>query len=203
MLEKELVLERNFFPVQGLDHFRRTKKDERAIAPGPRTGAELGFAYQKNDLTVVVWTSYVPGTARARQQDSGWLVIEEWGQARYYVRLNRTRNFVPNILMEAKIARLRIRLRPSCEHCQKAMVIAWGKGRGARYWRCALCYARAPWDTPKFLEALPPEARRYLDRRRRARERWYRICRKNGKPIREAMMRRKKWGRVKLQVRGF
>lgn len=196
---------RGFFLVQGLDHFRRTKKDVQLIAPYPRVGAELGFSFQKDDLTLTMWTSWVPGLPEGRSEDSGWVVIEQAGDAKYFLPLHRTKNFVDHFIMEAKIARCRIRHRPEC-FCKTPMSIVYGKGLGARFWRCPhrhLIPSDTSWDTPAFLAALPAEARQYLRRRRRSRKRWQKRRKNDGMPIRVAMLKRKGWKKKNLPVTGF
>ena len=194
---------RGFYPVQGLEHFHKTTKDERAVAPRPRKGAELGFVFQKNDLAVVVWTSWLLAEAAAREKDCGWVVIEEAGKGVYYIPLHRTRNFTARLLMEAKIARCRVRHRPSCSVCGKPMSIVRGEGAGSRYWRCPKGCTRETWDTKPFLADLPAGAKQYLRRRRKQRERWYAVCRSLGNPIRQAMFFRKAWEIIKLPIAGF
>lgn len=194
------LLKRKFEPVQGLERFRRTAKDERAIPPRPRYGAELGFTFQKDNLTVVVWTSWLLANGYARKRDCGWVLIEQDGRGMYYYPVRRGKNFVERILMEAKIERLRVRHRPECPKCNEPMRIVRGRGLGSRYWRCLKCRARESWDTPGFLAGLPLDAKRYLDCRRRARRIWQARMRREGKPIRQAMLRRKPWRKVKLPV---
>jgi len=194
---------RGFFPIQGLDHFRKTTKDEIAIPPRHREGAELGFVFQKDNLTVTAWTTWLLAAGTAREDDCGWIVIEQNGAGIYFIPVHRTKNFFKRLLMEAKIARCRIRNRPICPQCKKPMSIVFGDGFGSRYWRCTEDYKTATWDTDAFLAALPVEAKRHLARRRHARERWYAICRKNGKPIRQAILHRKAWQRIKFPPMGF
>ena len=203
-LKEELVDRgRGFFMVEGLQHLRRTRHDVRALAPRPQSGGELGFAFQNYDLTIIVWTTWVPAWRAAREDDSGWVVYEEQGRLRYALPVHRTKNFAKHLLMEAKIARLRVRLRPSCHTCQRRMMIAYGKGMLSRFWRCPFRHEHMPWDTKEFLQALPPEAMKHLRRRRRAHERWLEICRKAGKPIGAAVLRRRAWRVVSLPVVGF
>ncbi len=195
--------ELGFFITEGLTHFYRTVKSVRAEAPSFREGAELGFGWQDRELTVIGWSSYVPSLRRARESDHGWIVIEQDGDPVYFVPLNRTKKFVSNFDIEHRIARLRIAYRPTCPVCKERMRIVRGKGLGSRYWRCPARHARAPWDTEAFLAALPPEAKRYLARRRAARERWQKICRKLGKRIRQAMLIRRKWRKAPMLPEGF
>jgi len=194
---------RGFFPVQGLDHFRSTTKDECAIPPRPRDGAELGFVFQKDDLAVVVWTTWLLSRGDAREDDCGWVLIEQGNEGIYFIPVHRTKHFVERLLMEAKIARCRVRNRPICLRCGERMSISRGNGLGSRYWRCTRCRASNEWDTDAFLTVLPAEAKQHLARRRNRRERWYDACRKNGKPIRQAMLRRKPWRKAKLPISGF
>jgi hypothetical protein len=197
------LVPRKFKFVQGLEHFRETTKDEKAIAPNPRIGAELGFVYTKDNLTVCAWTTWLLFTDRAREKDSGWVVIEQDGVGIYYVKVHRTKNFAKHLLIEARIAVWRLRTRPTCPVCARPMRIEYGKGRGSRYWRCPFRHSRVSWDHETFLNGLSKEAKQHLRRRRRQRETWYKKCRKFGKPIREAMFRRRAWRRIKLPVTSF
>jgi hypothetical protein len=201
----EVLRPRGFYPVQGLEHFRIRTKDERAVAPHPRKGAELGFAVDKDDLTVVVWTSWLPHLQCAREKDCGWIIIEQAGKRKYCLSLHRTKNFAKHMIIEAKIARCRIRTRPTCKVCGVGMGIARGKAMGSRYWRCPAYHARESWDHEEFLKVLSsnPQAMRYLACRRRQREAWYEKCRKAGKPIRQAVFRRKGWKRFPLPIAGL
>ncbi len=191
------------FLVEGLSHFYHTVKGMRAEPPSFRQGAELGFAWQDRDLAVVAWTSYVPSLRAARRHDRGWVVIEQAGDPVYFLPINRTKNFLRTLEMEFRIARYRIIHRPECPLCGERMVIVQGRGLGARYWRCPSAHMRADWDTDPFLLALPAAAKSHLLRRRSARERWQEHCRKAGKPIRQAMLRRRKWRRVPLARGAF
>ena len=200
---KDHLKDLGFFITEGLTHFYHSTKNVRAEAPSFREGAELGFGWQDRELTTIGWTSYVPSLRRARENDRGWIVIEQDGDPVYFIPLNRTGKFVSNFDTELRIARLRIAYRPSCPVCKERMKIAMGKGLGSRYWRCPARHARESWDTEAFLVALPPGAKRYLFRRRAARERWQNICRRLGKKIRQAMLIRKKWRRISVLPDGF
>ena len=198
----ELVT-RRFYPVQGLEHFRKTKKDVRVIPPRPREGAELGFVFQKDDLTVIVWTTWLLASQKARDVDCGWVLIEQKGSGIYFVPVKRTKSFIANLLMEAKIARCRVRNRPMCASCHAPMIIVRGSGLGSRYWKCPQGHSRKEWDTEEFLAELSEDAKQHLARRRRSRKRWQDKLHEVGEPIRQAMLRRKTWQRVKLPPTGF
>jgi len=209
----DILVPRHFGTAQGLEHFRRTsEQSQQTTPPHPRAGRELAFVYEEkpaspadksDDLTVVVWTSYLLASGRARKKDCGWVVIESAGVGRYFIPVHRTKNFVKHILLEAQIARCRVRTRPRCPVCGVRMEITDGKGIGARYWRCPDKHARESWDHDVFISALPPEAKQHLLRRRRQRAAWYRKCRKAGKPIRQAVLRRRGWVRTSLEVPDF
>ncbi len=184
---------RSFFPTLGLDRFRRANPGMTAIAPGPRARAEFGLVYEREDLAVVVWTSWLPAESKPRRRDCGWVIIEERGTKRYALPVPRREGFAARIVMEARIARMRVRFRPFCEQCSLPMGICYGKGRGSRYWRCPQCRATESWDSKALFSQLPQEAKEHLAKRRDRRERWYEECRANGKPIRAAMMRKKPW----------
>jgi hypothetical protein len=201
-IAKELQ-KRGFVPVQGLDEYYRSTKDERMIPPTPREGAELGFLFQKNDLKLFVWTSWLLAAKKARERDSGWIIIEQEGERRYALQLRRTKHFARRLIMEARIGRARLRHRPYCLGCEKPMYITYGKGRGSRYWRCPLRHMRMSWDMKEFLRDLSEEARKHLLKRRKSRRRDYKRCRAAGKPIRQAAFRRRLWKRMKLPIKNF
>lgn len=201
----DVLAPRGFYPVYGLQRFRERTKDEYAIPPRPRKDAELGLAFDKDDLGVVAWTTWLPASQQARENDRGWIIIEQAGKRRYVLSLRRTKNFTQHMILEARIARCRVRTRPVCETCKVGMNIVYGRGIGARYWRCPICRARESWDHKRFLEVLSsePEAARYLARRRKKRDAGQEKCRKAGKPIRQEIFIRKGWVRIKLPVTDF
>jgi|GEM_PF-2113336 len=203
LLEIELVRKRGFTKKVGLCHFREATKDETLIPPRVRPGRELGFVFTKDRFTAVIWTGWLPGEKRSREQDSGWIVIEEDGKGIYFSQLRRTRNFIDRILMEAKIARARIRTRPDCPRCGNAMSIVHGKGLGSCYWRCKACQTREGWDHEAFLKQLSKEALDYLARKRKRRRTYYQKRRGLGLPIRSAVFTRKKWIRKGIPIEGF
>lgn len=194
---------RGFVPVCGLSGFRSKTKDEKAIPPHVRSGGELGFVFQKGDFSVWIWTTWLPLARRVRENDCGWIVIEQNGRGVYFLPVHRTKNFINHLLIEAKIARCRIRNLPICAKCDKKMKIVQGRGLGSRYWSCGRCHATVPWDTMEFLAGLPEDARQHLSRRRAARKRWQKICREDGRPIRQAMLSRKAWKKIILPITGF
>ena len=196
------LTQRKFYAVQGLQHFRGSTKDEYAILPRARSGAELGFVFRKDDLSVVVWTTWLRASGNARNHDCGWIVIEEAGKGKYFLPIYRTKGFVDHFIIEAQIARCRVRTRPTCPVCKARMEIARGKGIGSRYWRCPLRHARESWDHEAFLSVLPPFAKKHLSRRRRQRWAWYEKCREAGKPIRQAVFLRRAWRRSAYPVSG-
>jgi hypothetical protein len=202
-MRKVLVL-RYFYTAQGLEHFRASTKNQRAIPPHPREGRELAFIYDEaseandgsHNLAVVVWTTYLFALGRARENDCGWVVIEEAGVGRYFIPVHRTKNFTKHLILEAQIARCRVRTRPTCPVCAARMEIENGKGIGARYWRCPSKHSRETWDHPAFMDALTPEAKQHLRRRRGQRAAWYKKRRKAGKRIRQAVFLRHGWVKV-------
>lgn len=194
----EELFQRRFVHGVGLQFFRQQSLDERVYPGRLRSGRESGFRFQYRNLAVVVWTTWLNDLDRAREKDSGWVVIEQDGRAVYFVPVSRTAKFKDRLLMEAKIARLRIKSRPNCPDCQEPMRIVMGRGLGSRFWKCPKGHARASWDSDDMLSKLPVEARKYLLKRRKARLRYYRRLRKLGKPIRTAMLKRKGWKRAPL-----
>ncbi len=189
----EELLPRGFVLVQGLRHLPRSAGSRLPVPPHPREGAEAGFMFRNGDLAVFAWTTWVPSLNEARKHDCGWIIIEQAGRRKYSLPIHRTKRFIERLIMEAKIARTRIRNAPICEKCGKAMRIVHGKGMGSRYWRCPSRHSRAPWDTEEFLAELPDPAKKHLARRRSARHRGQEKARKKGKPIRQAQRLRHAW----------
>lgn len=199
-----ILVAKGFSPIQGLEHFRKATKEERVVPPRPREGAELGFLFQRNDLAVVVWTSWLLHDKKAREKDRGWVVIEQRERGVYFLPINRTKYFIDRLIMEASIARFRVLRRPICKRCQTPMRIVHGNGLGSRFWRCPYHYRHsASWDSPFFERDLPLEAKQHITKRRRRREVQYEKCREAGKPIRQAMLRRIGWRRVTLPPSAF
>jgi hypothetical protein len=205
----DVLIPRHFSTAEGLEQFHASTRNLRAIPPHPRVGRELAFVYpekhmddQSDDLAAVLWTTWLLSTHRARSEDCGWLIIEEAGVKKYVVPIHRTKNFIAHAILEAQIARLRIRTRPRCPTCATRMSITFGQAMGSRYWRCPFHRDRKDWDHEAFLKELEkhPEAARYLARRRKQRGRWQDQCRKAGKPIRQAVLLRKKWRKIRIRV---
>jgi hypothetical protein len=206
----DVLVPRHFYTAQGLDHFRHVSAgDQWVVPPRPREGRELAFVYdekpprdkdESDDLSVVAWTTYLLAAGYARKKDCGWVVIDEAGIGRYFIPIHRTKNFKKHLLLEAQIARCRVRTRPRCPICGTRMKIANGENPGARYWRCHAGHASETWDHQALKDALTPEANKHLLRRRKQRDAWYEKCHKAGKPIRQAVLRRRGWVKVKIAV---
>ncbi len=173
-------------------------------APSPREGREVGFVYTANGLTAVVWTSYDRSLGRARDTDSGWVLIKEGDHRKYVARpMRRTKNFLHTLLTYAAIARLRVQNRPLCPICQAHMSIVNGKGFKSRYWQCTKPEfhkrpTRLPWDV-----GLPSEAIKFLQTERRARARYRKKLLEQGKSPGSALKSRIGWkiGRPDNMVR--
>lgn len=167
------------------------------VAPRHRRGREVGFTFHANGLTVVAWTTWLRQEEMAREEDSGWVVIRDGDEAVYFSHdIRRTKNFLSRLLIQARLAQLRVLNRPICPECHKFMDITNGMALKSRYWRCALRenhenhkVTRRSWDF-----GLPPKAIKFVqaERRRRSKEKEKRLREGKG-PIIPALLRRKSW----------
>ena len=177
--------------------FRSTFKRLGLCAPRPQPGRETGFIFTANELTVYVWTTWIEYENRAREMDSGWILICK-GDKREYVAhpFHRTENFTRNLYQFAWIARWRVVNRPLCPQCSNFMDIARGEAMKSRYWRCDRKQMH-PDRKPYFLDwdiNLPPKAKKLVTEAR-ARRKSYRAARTaDGKDNFVAIRTRKRWG---------
>ncbi|MEK7558488.1 MAG: hypothetical protein AAB507_01525, partial [Patescibacteria group bacterium] len=148
---KKVLLKRGFREISPVE-FRKDFQRLGLKAPSPREGREVGFRFWSNGLEVVVWTTFLAGEGRAREEDAGWVLIKDGDKPLYFSHsLRRTKNFLRNLLWHAGIAKWRAEHRPLCPMCQKRMRIAHGKGIKSRFWACInpAFHAKAvflPWD---------------------------------------------------------
>lgn len=190
------LLKRNFCEIDRYSGLR-------LVAPRKIEGREIGFFYFENGLTVVVWTTWLDCENRARDNDSGWIIIlDENGDRCYTSRpLHRTKNFLYRLLMEAKIARTRVKNRPKCAECGAFMKIVHRRSRDRTrylkscYWKCArrLDHKGEVVHSLRFDHGLPQEALDYLRPRRKKHRREAKNLRKAGKEPFAAMRERKGW----------
>jgi tRNA(Ile2) C34 agmatinyltransferase TiaS len=166
-------------------------------APRPRKGRETGFRYDANGLTVIVWTTWLKQYEHAREKDTGWILIREGEEVKYFDRpTHRTAKFVYHLLKRAQIAKERVDTRPLCPECGALMKIASGRGLKSRYWRCSDQKSHASkkpirydWDY-----GLSPESKEYVISRRKKRAHYRRQREQQSKPPPgTAMLRRKTW----------
>lgn len=192
------ILKIGFLPIsrtEVADAIRRNNLK----APRKREGREAGFKYYANGFVVYVWTTWLPEEGRARDEDAGWVLIVEKGVIRYSSRpFHRTKNFLRNLLLHARLTQLRVSLRPKCPECGLFMDIVHGKARKSCYWSCRWIGLHADgrphtldWDTP-----LPPIAQKHAKARRRPRAKRRIRLKKEGKSSRPAMDTRKRWSRA-------
>ncbi|HEY4489869.1 MAG TPA: hypothetical protein VJC12_01270 [Candidatus Paceibacterota bacterium] len=108
-----------------------------AVAPHPRRGREVGFIFSANGLDIVAWTTWLKEMQEARESDSGWVLIKETGAPLYFSHeIRRTKNFLWNLLLNARVAQLRVLSRPLCPECRQFMSIVRGPAIKSRYWAC-------------------------------------------------------------------
>ena len=169
----------------------------RLIAPRPIEGRQLALVYFNNDLTVVVWTTWMPDEQRFRRQGSGWVIIlDEKEDVVYSSRpKRRTKNFLYRLFMYADIAHSRVLGRPPCPECTKLMRIVHGKGMKSTYWRCRrrLDHKGERARSLSFDIGLTAEQIVFLKKERKIRARYLKSVRESGKEEFAAMRKRKKW----------
>ncbi len=99
-------------------------------------GREVGFYYSlPHGWSVFIWTSYLSHLKRFRKNDAGRALILDRDRILYSVKINRGRNFVRNLIVNAWILQVRVNERPICCACEKYMNIATKK-TGAHYFVC-------------------------------------------------------------------
>ena len=115
------------------------RKNLHLFAPRKIQGQETGFTFSANGLTVIVWTTFVESEGKPRDEDSGWVLILEYGKRQYTAHpLMRTAGFLEKLLRYALIAQKKVKSRPICKICNSFMRIVEGKGRKSVYWRCSV-----------------------------------------------------------------
>ncbi len=171
------------------------------IAPRPRLGRELGYLFHTNEYNVLVWTTWLEKEQLARYEDAGWVIITEGDNVLYSSHpVHRTKKFLHNLLMQARIACWRIRHRQLCQECRHYMDIVRGQALKQRYWKCSRkeLHASLRSRTRSWDYGLPEEALDYLRPIRKKREKRYTALRAIGKEPHQAMLNRKRWGKRKL-----
>jgi hypothetical protein len=194
--EKELAL-RGFRRILGPE-FSKQFNRLGLKAPRPREGRELGYLYYANEYTVFVWTTWLLKEQAAREEDAGWILIAERDKVLYFSHpIHRTKNFLQNLLMQARIARWKVVHRPLCPECLHFMSIVRGQALKQRLWKCDRKESHAggknrfrSWDYK-----LPEEAVKYLKSIRKKREKRYTALRAEGKEPHQAMLNRNRWGK--------
>lgn len=169
------------------------------VAPRPRLGRETGFIFHSNNgLTVRVWTTWLSAENTIRDVDAGWVLIADGDKAVYFSHpIHRTKNFFLNLFRQAWIARFRVINRPLCPQCNRPMMIVHGIGLKSRYWRCNVTSVfthRKP-QTLDWDFNLPPIAKKIVEELRKKRQRELMARKKEGKPIRRAILSRRPWQR--------
>lgn len=193
---REELLKRKFYEKiarELCDRFSRL----RLIAPRPIEGRQSAFVYFNNDLTVVVWTTWMPDRQRFRKQGSGWVIILDEKEDIVYSSgpKHRTENFLRRLFMYADIAYSRVLQRPPCPECASLMRIVHGKGMKSTYWRCRrrLDHEGERARSLSFDTGLSAEQKAFLKKERKRRARYLKNVRKSGKEPFTAMRKRKRW----------
>jgi hypothetical protein len=169
------------------------------VPPRRVDGRETPFVFRKNGLEAWIWTSWRKDENRARENDPAWAIIVQSNTLRYAREpIKRTAKFKENLLNWAWIVWRRVNERPKCRACGLFMQIAYGRGMGARFWKCSNVRAHMSgkavcldWDFN-----MPRKAKKLLKKRRRAKERYRARQRARGKDPFAARKSRKRWGKV-------
>lgn len=196
--EKELVV-RGFRRISSVEFAKQFQRLS-LVAPRPRVGRELGYIFYANQYTVFVWTTWLEKEQVAREEDAGWVLIAEGDKVLYFSHpIHRTKNFMHNLLMQARIACWKVRHRPLCPECHNFMDIVRGRALKQRFWKCGWKELHADgknrfqsWDY-----SLPEDIVKSLRPIREKRKKRYDALRAAGKEPHQAMLNRKRWGKRK------
>ncbi|MEK7154003.1 MAG: hypothetical protein AAB792_00400 [Patescibacteria group bacterium] len=172
----------------------------RLVPPRRIDGCETPFVFKDNGLEAWIWTSWLKSENRARENDPAWAIIVQ-NDTLHYARepIKRTAKFKERLMNWAWIIWRRVKGRPGCSECGLFMEISYRHGViGARFWRCnnlrrhtsgkAVCL---DWDFN-----MPPKAKKMLEMRRKAKEKYRKKRRAQGKDPFAARKNRKKWIKV-------
>ena len=170
------------------------------VAPSPRKGREIGYAFSANGLTGKIWSSWLVEEETIRDEDAGWALIEESDDAVYFAPpLNRTKNFLTKLLKYAYVVRWRVLHRHLCPECGSLMHITKGKHLKQRYWICRR-WSNHPRRNYQFLNwdhDLPPRMKKFLMDERKKRAGSRKEFREDGTPVRRAVTIRKGWKKTR------
>ena len=166
------------------------------IAPRRKPGREIGYRFFSNGLEAIVWTTFLVGQNKPREEDLGWALIREGDKVLYFSHpIRRTKGFIRKLLSYAWLVRHRVEHRPLCPECKDYMKVARGKGLKSRYWIC-MKKSKHKDGKPVFLDwdwELGPRAIKFLKKERKARRKYHQQRKKEGKSTDQAMLKRKKW----------
>lgn len=176
---------REINPKEKLKNFERLG----LVFPKKIKGQEVGFCFEANGLKVFVWTTFVAKEEKARDQDSGWVLITEGDKALYFSHpMRRTKYFLRRLYKHALIAKERVLNRPLCPECKGYMKIKKGKALKSRYW---ICKNHQKPIFQKWDYNLPEWILTFLKKERKLKT-IYREKRKEvGKTTNQAMLKRK------------
>jgi hypothetical protein len=197
------LIKRNYHLI-GYREFHNKYEELGLVAPRKREGREAGYRQDKNGMTAILWITYDLVHHQFRESDAAWLLIcNELGNAVYFSGpIHRTQNFVRTIGSLACIGEIRLHYWPYCpdKNCKARMKVATGKKNPKqKYFECDKFKSHLdkkplfrgwdygiPWD--KY-----PLAYKFVLERRRRRAVWRKKLQKEGKPLNQAMKKRKKW----------
>lgn len=163
----------------------------------PTLGREEGFIFYALGLEVRVWTSFVIAKGGVRKPDSGWVVIREHGEAKYFApQMYRTKNFFKRLFRWAVICSEHIKARPICQEHTRYMSIAHGK-QYQYYWKCGGGKHQENGGTFLFVRwdiGLSEESLKFVKKKRETRRKYNLKRKREGKkPFGEKRKNRKVW----------
>lgn len=179
----------------GLTEKKRTLDRLGAIDPRNNRGSEVGFRFDVNGYTVIIWTSYLRKEGIWRVRDVGHVLITKGDTIVYQSRdIRRTKNFLKRLLSYAWIAMWKIFHLPACPCCGRPMHIENRKYR-KYWWQCDNIEAHPEYKkvTLQWDNGLPTKAQAFVDKMRKPGQKYRRKLKKAGKKPFTAMRIKKPW----------
>jgi len=195
---EELCLKLGFRKIAP-DEIRKQLQQLGKKSPRHVEGREAGFQFNIRGLTSRIWTTYLETEEKLREKgtDSGWVLIIQDGKVVYFSHqiFRRSEKFLFNLYCWVVINWYRVSRRPQCPECGEYMNIKRGRHLKQRFWSCE------QWKLHKikrkytldFNFALPPKAKRWIERVYRKRKKYIARVKKAGKQPHTAMLKRRKW----------
>ncbi len=181
-----------------------TKSDNvRLLAPRSIVGREKIFIFSLHGMEVIVCTTWDVTTQkpRPRGSDAGWVLIRYKGKVKYFARpVRRTKSFAHHLYWRARIAIERITARPKDTFSGNFMLLEKGKYLFQRYWVSMRPDPKTGrFEKQSFNQGLSDESLDYKKKIDKARRKYAKKLKAQGKSPGKAMLRRKKWKSFELE----